>query len=269
MRGPMQPLPPEARCAVHPTNASSGTCGRCGSFICVQCLGPDGAPYCEKCRALGDVGRTPPPWERRGELGLIAAFIAQWKMSIFEPDKFWRSVPPEGSTGQALLYAWLVGLLQAVPAFLIQALNFSQVKSSLMTAIPNLPEWVDSLNPWVFSAALTLPVVVLFPASFYLSSAMVHLGCKLWGAGDRGFSATARVLGYAQGPLLVGWVPMLGFVGVVYVVVLQVMGISRLHGTTGGKAALGLLTIPILLTCCLGTGGFIFVLTMLGNAGMR
>ena len=265
----MQPLPPEARCAVHLTTPALGTCARCGNFICTQCLGPDQASYCEKCRALGDVGRTPPPWERRAELGLIPAFIEQWKTSVFEPDKFWRSLPAEGSTVQPLLFAWLVGLLQAAPAALVQVINFQQIKASLAIALPHPPAWLADLSPWVFAAIVTVPVVVLFPLTFYLSAALVHLGCKLWGAGDKGFDATARVLGYAQGPLLVGWVPVLGLVGVVYLIVLQVMGISRVHGTTAGKATLGILTVPILLTCCLGIGAFVFVLTMLRNAGLR
>lgn len=248
----MQPMmPPGAVCAVHPAVPATGTCTRCGSFVCAACT--QGGPYCEKCRALVGGPRTPPPWERRSELGFFKAFVEQWKLSMFSPEIFWRSLPANGSMTEPLIYAWLLGVIQAIPSFFVQAANFGQVKQSLaLIGKGNVPPFMDNLSPWVFAAVLTVGPIVFFPLSFFIGAGLVHLGCKLWGAGDKGFDATARVMGYAQAPIVFGWVPMIGFVAIVYLLVLQILGVARVQEVSGGKAAGGVLTIPLALGCLCG-----------------
>jgi hypothetical protein len=56
------------------------------------------------------------PWERRAEFGFLRELTEQRKLSVFSPEVFWRSCPAEGTTTDPLLYAWLLELLQAVPA---------------------------------------------------------------------------------------------------------------------------------------------------------
>lgn len=43
-------VPDEARCALHPTFKSSGTCDRCGAFVCFQCETlNEGKRFCPPC----------------------------------------------------------------------------------------------------------------------------------------------------------------------------------------------------------------------------
>lgn len=262
----MQPMMPAgAVCAVHSHRPATGTCARCGSFLCPDCLGPEGGVFCEKCRALGATTRTPPPWERRAELGLVKAFIEQWKLSMFSPEVFWRGLPAEGSSTDPLLYAWLLGLLQAIPSFLVQAANFGQVKTAFATLGKSVPPMLSEMSPWTYAALLTFPLLVFFPVSFYLGAGITHLGCKLWGAGNKGFGATARVMGYAQSPILLGWVPMVGAIAVIYLLVLQILGIARVQEVSGGKATGAVLTIPLVLGCCCGIGAIALVATVIGS----
>lgn len=262
----MQPMMPAgAVCAVHPVIPATGTCGRCGNFICGQCLGPEGGAYCEKCRALGAGGRVLPPWERRDELGFVTAAIEQWKLSMFKPEQFWRSLPAEGSSTDPLLFAWLMGVLQAIPSFFVQMLNYGQMKTVLgQLGKTGLPPFLTDMSPAVYAAMITLPVLVFYPLSFYLGSAITHLGCKMWGAGPKGFTATARVMGYSQAPMLLAWVPLVGFVAAIYLLVQEVMGIARVHEVDTGKAIAGVLTIPLILGCCCGAGAIALVGAALG-----
>src|SRR5512141_202570 len=101
----MRPPPPSgAVCALHPGFAAIAACSRCGTFVCAQCTaGTD--LRCPSCRALS-VERVPPPWERRAELGLVAALWQQFKVVTFGPDPFWRTVPAEGPVLDPMLFAW-------------------------------------------------------------------------------------------------------------------------------------------------------------------
>jgi hypothetical protein len=45
----------QARCVLHPLQAASGTCGRCGNFVCEACTDFGKSPLCPTCRAkVGD-----------------------------------------------------------------------------------------------------------------------------------------------------------------------------------------------------------------------
>ena len=46
----MEPSPEPARCALHPDQAATATCARCGSFVCAGCAVPrDAQAYCRPC----------------------------------------------------------------------------------------------------------------------------------------------------------------------------------------------------------------------------
>ena len=198
-------------------------------------------------------------------LSLIRALTEQWKVSVFSPEIFWRHLPAEGSKTEPLLYAWLLVLLQAGPAFLVNAANFGQLKASIAMLGKDVPHWISDMSPWTWAAVMTFPLLVFYPLTFFLGAAATHLSCKLWGAGGKGFTATARVMGYSQSPILFGWVPMIGMVAVVYLVVLQILGIARVHEVTGGKATIAVLTLPILLTCCCSIGAIALAVSIIGS----
>ncbi|MHB8875333.1 MAG: hypothetical protein ACYC8T_16735, partial [Myxococcaceae bacterium] len=182
-----------ARCALHPERTASGTCPRCGNFACDECsLG--GTTLCPACRAqvAGPTGREPTPWERRGELGLVQGLWQTWKQTLFEPERFWRSVQPGGSSADALFYAWALTLVAAVPTFLMTVLNFKsiqaqmeQLTSQMKDLPPEFAEWMARIGEHAGVAALVLTAstVLLYPLSLLIAVTLTHLGCLLFGAG--------------------------------------------------------------------------------------
>jgi len=224
--------------------------------MCLACL-----------ERTGGVERRPPPWERRAELGLVTAVVQQVKESILKPDTFFRGLPAEGSVKEAMLFAWFMSALAAGPNLLMQRLNFGSLAQSMSTLNRgHPPSWMHALSPWAFAAVLALVPVLLYPLMFFISAGLTHLGCIIWGAGGKGFNATARVSGYSAGPALLAWLPVMGGLLAMYVIVLQVFGIARVHETSIGKAIGGVLTIPLVLGCCIGVGLVAAIMAAVGAA---
>jgi hypothetical protein len=196
----------------------------------------------------------PTDWERRGEVGLLRGYFGTWKRELFSPDPFWRSVRPDGSLWDAISFGWITSLVYALPAALV---SWGQVQLQTQSAFGNpglegpLREFVQlSRDPrWLFgSMAATL---VFYPATFLISAAIFHVLCLIFGAGKNGFTATARVFGYASAPMLVGWVPCLGpIVAGLYSLVLQIWGLTRIHRTDVWRPIVAYVVLILLSVCC-------------------
>jgi hypothetical protein len=244
----------EARCAVHTSNAALGPCARCGKFVCELCVIRKAGLYCTDCGSMAVAARGPTPWERRDELGPVQGLWQTWKQSVFRPDTFFTSVRPDGNPRDAMFYGWSLLALCLVPNILFQALNFPQMAQSI--SIINgghVPGWMASLTPLQWGAMLTVPAFVLYPLTFFVGAGMIHLGCVLFGANKNGFRATARVMGYAQGPIIGAAIPLVGSLFSLYLWVLLIFGVARTQEVSGGRAAAAVLTPSLLLGCC---GGF-------------
>ena len=245
-----------AQCQLHHKTAL-GPCTRCGTFVCEDCVVPGQSLSCARCRLLGAVDRVPTPWERRAELGYVQGLFQTWKMSLFQPDTFYRSVQPEGSTRDAMIYGWLMGLLVVPPNVLYNAWNFESFKAQLSMLGTHLPPWFMHLTPVQYGLMVGFLPMILYPLSFFITVGIIHLGCAIFGANKYGFGATARAVGYAQGPILAAWIPVVGGLGAIYIIVLQIFGVARMQEVSGGRATLAVLIGPVLFACVIGCiGGF-------------
>ena len=93
----------------------------------------------------------------------------------------------------------------------------------------------------------------------FVWTALVHLVLALLGGANRGFTATLRVMCYAQTTQLAVVLPGLGgFIAFVWRLILEVVGLSQAHQTEGWKAALAVV-LPLLLCClCIVAGAAAF-----------
>ena len=82
----------------------------------------------------------------------------------------------------------------------------------------------------------------------------------LIGGARHGFEATFRVVGYLQATTILKLIPIVGgLIGVVYGLILTVIGIAAAHRIPEGKAALAVFLEIVLVCCCCGLGlGAIF-----------
>ncbi|QSZ67008.1 hypothetical protein RJ40_05620 [Methanofollis aquaemaris] len=66
--------------------------------------------------------------------------------------------------------------------------------------------------------------------------------------GGNGLGETIKALAYAATPgMLLGWIPILGFLAYLWTVALAVIGIREIHDTTTGKAAVAVFMPVIIL----------------------
>jgi hypothetical protein len=106
-------------------------------------------------------------------------------------------------------------------------------------------------------ALVITPLIVL--VVLFIWSGIVHLTLTLLGGANRGFSATLRVMCYAQTSQIAVIVPIVGgVISFVWRLVLEIIGLSQAHKTDPWKAALAVF-LPLLLCClCLIAGAVAF-----------
>ena len=196
-------------------------------------------------------GPPPLPWEDRQRLGFVNALVETIKLLVTAPGEAYRRVREKGDFFSPLLFAVIVGWVMAIVGQL-WSLAF---QSTLITLLPS--ELRHQIGPMLAGSAAGFVVAVivapiLIMIGLFIWSGIVHL-CLMMvggtGGSTAGFEGTFRAISYAQVASLAQVVPMAGgLIGVVWGIVLQVIGLATLHKTSHGKAAMAVL-IPIVLCC--------------------
>jgi hypothetical protein len=233
--------------------------------VCPNCAQPLPDPpesFCPNCgAALGGAPRLSPggspgafgiPWEQRGQLGLVNAFVENSGQTLTAPRDFFRRMPVAGGLPAPLLYGVLAGYLGLLASALYSAgFNTALGLSSLDVAgTSDLHRVLEHLQSGV---GLVLRIVigpVQVIVGLFLASAIYHLLLMLFGGARRDFEATFRVVAYAEAASLLLLVPVCGLpVSSVYRIVLLIIGLSQAHGIGRGTASAAVL-VPLLLLCC-------------------
>ena len=135
-----------------------------------------------------------PPWEFRGERGMLPALFETIRLFLLEPTSAFTAMGRTGGLGAPLFYYVILGSVAGMAAIFYQA-----VWQSVGTAEPSgseamLASWMSS--PVIIGASIVmLPLYVIFEAFF--SSLLTHGALLLVGGARRPFQATFRVVSYA------------------------------------------------------------------------
>ncbi|MFA4935401.1 MAG: YIP1 family protein [Candidatus Methanoperedens sp.] len=80
----------------------------------------------------------------------------------------------------------------------------------------------------------------------FISGAIVHIGVYIMG-GEKGIVQTIKAVMYGSTPgLLLGWIPIIGFIAAIWSLILEILGIRQLHELTTGRAIVAVL-IPFII----------------------
>lgn len=187
------------------------------------------------------------PWEDP-EHGLFRDLSRTIGLVLFHPDDFFRRMPRGGGWTAPLAFGLITGSVGLIlswywPLFL---------GAMLWEASPF--QEIGLLSFLEGGGAVILVVVAPFLVALGLVgySAVVHLMLLLVMGGGGGFQATFRVLAYSQAALLFNIVPVVGgLAGGLWLLVLEVLGLSRAHDIGLFRAVFALLILPFLLVLLL------------------
>lgn len=146
--------------------------------------------------------------------------------------------------GEAFKYMLILAIIMSFLGALISAASVSFAS----VFIP--PEAAAFTNP-IF---IFVTVLVTFYIGIIITSLLEGLWLHLWAyvvGAKNGLEQTMKSVFYGQTPTyLLGWIPVVNIITVVWSLVLTGIGLMRLHGITGGKAALAIIIavlIPIII----------------------
>jgi len=159
--------------------------------------------------------------------------IDKIKMLFLEPSEFFRSVKDETITNSLVLYV-IIGLIIILTSyglgFVFQYLNLNYLYSG------NLIGGGFGIASYVLGIIFT-----------FIYSGIVHLTAKIAG-GEGRFVDSYNAVTYSliiSSILLI--IPIIGFLGFIYSIILAVFGISEYHKVSKGKAVIIVLSPIILL----------------------
>ena len=202
------------------------------------------------------------PWEHRAQLGFVKSWFDTVSLLITKPGDAFKLMRPEGGLLDPFLFALIGGCAGSIVSLLFQGL-FQSIPGMISGHNPN-PFDVFGLGLWGFILIYALLTPFLLAFGLFVGGGILHLCLMLVGGANRSFETTFRVACFTAGSAnLFSMIPICGgLIAGVYHLVLQIIGLSRAHQTTTGKAALAVF-LP-LIVCC---GVFILVGILAGGFG--
>ncbi|UCE18148.1 MAG: YIP1 family protein [Gemmatimonadota bacterium] len=183
------------------------------------------------------------PWDDRENLGFVRAFIDTLMQVLFNPVKFYSGMQREGGLGGPLLYGFIVCEIGLLFALMWQGMSVFMPSFMDRGGFGYMGTQMAGMTFLFFIS----PALVV--AGLFIASGILHVCLLIVGGANRGFETTFRVVCYASSAQLWGIVPFCGgFVGGIWNLVLQVIGLREAHETTTGRAVLAVF-LPAILCC--------------------
>ena len=195
-----------------------------------------------------------PAWERLRELGPLTAFFRTVWDVVSRPVSFFEALPAGGPVPPAVLF-WALTTLPPMVVSGMQANSFLNEVISITMTSPRpgylqIPWWV-----------LTVAAPLLQFVSLLTGLAVVHMLLQMMGRAGGGWRGTFRAGGYASGPAVFGFVPLVGApLAAVWVAVLQFVALKRVHRVPAWVLLLAYM-LPVLAILLIGVAVLLIVIS--------
>lgn len=263
-------------CTNHPVVESGlQACWICGKSFCPDCVVEfQSRTLCGPCKAtavarlesgasdaVGGEGEAA-PWERRAELGTVAAFVATCKAAMLEPQRFFSKLDRTRQGYDFLVFPMIIQVLVALSQAAVQFAMFGSLW--MYQATPG-----DGLAA-AFAGGFGLIGVVLAPIfaviGAFIGAGFIHVALLVMKKATVPYQQTLRGYCYASAPNVLAVVPFLGMaVGPLWALVTQVLMVKERHRCSGGTAAIAVLWIVGLALCCGGVAAIAMVGVAMSN----
>lgn len=202
-----------------------------------------------------------PPWETMRLGDALSGFFTTIRDVLLQPHQTFRRMPISGHVGRATSFLASILIIWSifVPiGYLFLASSVEYLDTLSWPGFRPEPQrtWVASLQILAGCSVLALAYL----AFNFLMTTLHHGVLKMLGGGNRGFSATYKVICYAHaaGIFNVVWFCGGGILVIPFYFVSSIVGLRKVHGVETWKAVASMI-IPIVL---LGTlfGGCVVAL---------
>jgi hypothetical protein len=176
-------------------------------------------------------GRRGTPWEDRADTGFWRGFFRTVGSVLFSPTTLFRSLSYRGGIGEPLAFGLLAGSVGCMVGLFWQFLLAAAGLFSFGAFLNG-----QALGP--FTALVIFVIIMallpLFVAlGIFVHASVMHLLLRLVRGGTHGFEGTFRVISYSQAAHLWALVPFVGgWVGGLWLIIVQVIGLREVHETT-------------------------------------
>lgn len=170
-------------------------------------------------------------------------FSEKVKGFLLEPSKTFDAIKGENLNEAIKYYAVIAAIYSAIFAIL---LAFVGTLFGSMMGGRNLGMLMGAGAGAGAAIIFFVLFMILAIIGAFISGAILHIFVYIVG-GRKGISQTIKAVMYGSTPgLLLGWIPIIGFIAGIWSLVLEILGIRQLQELTTGRAILAVL-IPIII----------------------
>jgi len=210
-------------------------------------------------------------WEDRERKGFFEALWETWKESVFYPEKFFARVPYRGGYGAPILYAIIVGCFGIIISQIFGIFWSNAWSAAWSGFMSHYMDYEDVMFNTGLQTGISFLQIIISPIlialGIFIMSGIYHLIFIIFGWGKRDFEATFRAVAYSEGAIAFLAVPFCGgIIGIVWSIVLTVIGFKFMQKTSYGKAIF-VYFVPIILCFCCCIGLLIMMIAIGVNLG--
>ena len=197
--------------------------------------------------------RCGPAWENHS-LQIFARWFDTVKKIFFNPSEFYSTMNLNKGLTDPLLFAMIGTFIASIAGFSYQVLLRHSFLAGLNILEMNKEAFIgetSSLLSTIFGGFCSLLLAPVIGAIMVIiCSGITHLLLILFGGANRNYEASLRVVAYTSGATsLINIVPMCGgIIAIIWFLILQVVGISKVHEINTSKSAAAVL-LPSALCC--------------------
>ena len=161
---------------------------------------------------------------------------------VLSPAETFRKVK-DTDYNDTLMYFLVLVLINTALSVLIMLVSLSSMWTVFNGMFERLGIGTMSGSGIVIIAVLMIIVALVL---LFIGAAWLHLWVYLFG-GRKGYRETLKALAFGETPaLLLGWIPLVGFLAGIWSLVLSILGVRELHGISTARA-LGAVILAVLI----------------------
>jgi hypothetical protein len=190
---------------------------------------------------------------------MLNDFVEKVLGFIMKPVETFQKVKG-GSLGDAFIYYLILLVINAILSAIVLAIGLSA-----MSVYQSLPGMTGAAPLVMFFGTLIGGIIGIFIGGAWLHIFVWALG------GKKGYVQTVKSIMYGSTPaLLLSWIPIVGFIGAIWTIILDIFGIKELQDMSIGRAVAAVViagVILIIIIIVIAVAAFMAVMSALSGSG--